>query len=222
MRYVTVSNVLIVALLAIIVVMGIQRCSDSPENAQLIEPPLAPVVQKVDKAGTAYDEIRGTLYTEVQMKALTDSFRKILNKGKVTQVTTTETRIDTFLKQDTLIVNNETGEIYAADSSPYHKVSYTGNYKLHTGGFQMTFRDDTATYISTIKKRLLRPDLYTTSVYHSNPFFKPSAGNSYTVAPRKVIASVGPTIGYGITTSGKPEAYIGIGLTFNLLGIKTK
>lgn len=222
MKYVTVSNVLILGLVAIIVVMGLRRCSDRPENTQITEPPLVPTVQKTDKKGTQYTEIKGTLYTEAQMKRLTDSFRKVLGKGEVTGVINTVTRIDTFLQHDTLIVNNETGEIYAADSSPYHKVSYTGNYLLHTGGFQMTFRDDTATYISAIKKRLLRPDLYTTSVYHSNPFFKPSAGNSYTIAPKKVIAVIGPCVGGGVGTNGSIQGFVGAALTFNIWGIKTK
>lgn len=209
----------------IIILLGVlllTRGCHKDDNVITVLPVLRPTTQKVDNNGNTYTEIKGTIYTQAQMKAITDSIQKALGKGKVTQVTQTVTRIDTFLKQDTMYVDPATGYIYVADSQKDVQLSYTGNWKLDTGSFHMKLTPDTATSVTTIKKHLLRADELTLNEYHTNSLFIPSEGYVYTAKVPKVIAVVGPVVGGGITSSGKWEAFAGLGLTFNLFSIKSR
>lgn len=223
MKYVTLSNVLIVGLLAVIVVMILRSCSDKPENMEVKKPALTPAVQKVDKAGTTYSEIKGTLYTQAQMKAVSDSFGKLLGKGKVQSVSGAVTDIDTFLKHDTLFVDPSSGLVWVADSSKNIQVSYLGNYKADTGSFHVRLTPDTATRITTFKTPLIGRASMSLNEYHTNDLFAPVAGYTYMAKAPRTLLVVGPCAAGGWAT-GSPgiQGFVGICATLPVVSISSK
>lgn len=221
LQSITWRDFIYIAIIFILLILFIKGCHRKDPNVQIVQPTLKPAVQKTDKQGTVYTEIKGTLYTEAQVKALSDSFRKVLKVSKVQGVIRTVTNIDTSFKHDTLLVDPSTGYIYVADSNKNLKISYTGNYKRDTGSFHLKFVPDTATYVPAITKHLFRSDDLTLSIYHTNELFKSSAGYFYTAKQQKVIAAIGPLVAVGYSTSGKPGGLIGAGIVLNLWGLKT-
>lgn len=179
---ITIERILIIGLLIVIIVLYIRSCHKDT-GVITVMPILRSTTQKVDNNGNSYTEIKGTIYTQAQMKVITDSIQKTLGKGKVQIVTQSVTKIDTFLKQDTLYVDANTGYIYVADSQKDIQLSYTGNWKLDTGNFHIRLTPDTCTSITTIKRRLFKGPEMTTNLYHTNKLFTPTLGYSYTVQP---------------------------------------
>lgn len=223
MKYVTLSNILIAGLIAIIVVMGIRSCSDKPEHVTIIKPALVPTVQKTDKKGTSYTEIKGTLYTQAQMKALSDSLRRVMGKGKVQSVVETVTDIDVQLKHDTLYVDPSTGLIWVADSGKDIQITYLGNYKEDTGSFHVRLTPDTATRVTTFKTPLIGRPTMTVNEYHTNKLFTPVAGSAYSAKAPKTLLVIGPSGGGGWSTGASGiQGFVGVTATIPVISIRTK
>lgn len=218
----TVKDYIFIGIIVVLLFLFLTKGCRKDPNVQVVQPTLQKTTQKTDKKGNAYTEVKGTLYTEAQMKSITDSIKKVLGKGKVQTVTQTVTRIDTMLKQDTLYVDNETGEIYVADSNKNVQLSYRGNYKTKTGNFHMVLTPDTATGITTIKKHLFKANELTLNQYHTNSLFIPSEGYVYTAKIPKVLGAIGPTLGAAYCSDGKLHGFAGVGITFNLIGIRSR
>lgn len=212
--------------IAAIVILGIfllRGCGKPPHNTEVVKPRLTPTEQKTDKKGTSYTEIQGTLYTQAQMKHLTDSLRKVLGKGKIQTVIQTVTDIQVVHEHDTQYIDLATGDIYAADTNVNYAVSYRGNFKQRTGTFFLALTPDTATAVTAIKNPLFGRPVLTTNIYHSNLLFTPSMGTSYTTKVSRTIAVMGPLVagGYG-TESGKLQGFVGFGLTVPIISIRSK
>lgn len=210
---------LIIAFLFIVFFKGCPSVGSHSE-VSVKKPALKPTVQKTDKNGTAYTEVKGTLFTKDEMKHITDSLAKALGKGKVQQVIETVTVIDTEYEVKKFYIDSTTGDIYVQDSNKDSKLSFAGNSKTGSGKFRLYLTPDTASYVTTIKKRLLRSSEMNVNIYHTNSLFAPVMGSAYTAKVPKTIACIGPVA--GIAWNGKAFPFVGIGITFNVIGIKSK
>ena len=190
------------------------------KNTTVTEPILNQVIQKKDKEGTPYTEIKGTVFTKDQMIHVTDSLKKVLGKGRVIHVVETTTVIDTIYKIKEVYLDTVTGNIYAQDSNKESRISFKGNYKNNTGTFSLKLTPDTASYITTLKNHWFKASDMSVNIYHTNQLFVPAQGFAYTAKIPKTIGCIGPVAGIGY--NGKVFPFIGIGIVFNVIGIKTK
>lgn len=182
------------------------------------KPAIVAAVKKVDKMGTAYTQIQGTIYTEQQMKLITDSMRRVLGNGKVVQMTTIITKEVHDTLSVPVYIDSFDHTIIATDSNKSYKQSFSGNWQQHTGKFTLDILPDTATYVSTWKTHWFKKDQLYTNVYHTNPLFVPISGDTYQASAKKTIACIGPFA--GISYTGKILPVVGIGITLNLIPIK--
>lgn len=196
------------------------RLSSGGNNKIVDTPKLLPVVNKVDKKGTSFTQIKGIQYSEQDLKRITDSLRKVLGSGKIIQVTNTVTIIDTVYSNVPISVDTTTGNITSIDSNKDVKISFSGNYHSHTGKFSLQITPDTASYITSLKHHWFKPDELSAEVYHSNKLFIPVSGNVYNAKIPRTIAVIGPFVGIGYGTQLTPV--VGIGVTFNLIPIRLK
>lgn len=194
-------------------------CGRRDPNTEIKKPILQPTEQKTDKKGTTYTEVKGTIYTQEQMDRLTDSFRKVLKKGKVSQVlqTVTDTVHDTA--RVPIYVDTIQHLMSASDSTKNYKQTFTGNWKTKEGQFMLFIKPDSATYVTTVKERLFRPNELTTNIYHSNDLFKPKYGTVYTSKAPRSLVDFDLFVGYNLLT-GKPVIAPGVGL--HVFSIKRK
>lgn len=190
-------------------------------------PQILPADKKTDKKGTEYSQIKETVFTQKQMDHITDSFRKVLKVTKVNHVTTEVSSLKGEVRSNGKVFYLDTMKhtVFDSHEDKYMYVEYTGNLDTHYGLFKFAFLPDTATFISTSKNHWFRPNEHSVAIYHSNKYFNDAvvAGTSYTYKERKIRAVIGPSIGvqYMLKTH-KIEPYIGIGITFNLIGLKSK
>lgn len=194
-------------------------CGRKDPNTEVKKPAIVPTEQKTDKKGTVYTEIKGTIYTQEQMDHVTDSFRKVLKKGKVLQVLTTVTPPVHDTTPVPVYVDTTTHIMSASDSTKFYKQTFTGNWKTKAGQFTLYIAPDTASYVTTWKHRIFRPDELTANVYHTNDLMKPSAGNVYTAKAPKPIIDFDIFVGYNLLT-GKPVIAPGAGI--HIFSIKRK
>lgn len=207
--------------LLVAVILFLRSCHIGiPERTDVKVPDFKPTVQRTDKAGNVYTEVQGTLFTKDQMQHITDSMSKVLGKGKITHVIETITVIDTVIqvKEHDIYLDTVTGSITAKDSTKNSYLAFAGNYKTKQATLTLRLTPDTATFITTVKKHLLRPNEMNVNIYHTNDLFTPAQGKAYTATVPKTIGCIGPMVGVGI--NGKP--FLGVGITFNVLGIKMK
>lgn len=163
-------------------------CGRKDPNTEIKKPTLQPTEQKTDKKGTAYTEVEGTIYTQEQMNEVTDSFKRVLKKGKITQVLTTVTDSVHDTIPVPVYVDTTHHIMSASDSTKFRRMTFIGNWKTKEGQFTLFIAPDTATYVTAIKERLFRPDVLTTNIYHTNDLFKVKYGTVYTSkAPRSII-----------------------------------
>jgi hypothetical protein len=211
----------VIASLLVILILVLRNCHIGPPDRSNVKvPDFKPVVQKKDKAGNAYTEVQGTLFTKDQMQHITDSMSKVLGKGKVTHVIETITVIDTVIqvKEHDIYLDTVTGSITAKDSTKNSYLAFAGNYKTKQATLTLRLTPDTATFVTTIKKHLFRPSEMNVNIYHTNDLFTPAQGKAYTATVPKTIGCIGPMVGIGI--NGKP--FFGVGITLNVFGIKLK
>lgn len=209
---------ILVILFAIWVTTRFNSCHSSIGDKHLT---ISPVEQKVDKKGTSYSEIKVNEVSQVDMKHITDSIRKVLGKGQV-QTIIKEITGDVIYKDTNKVVyiDSSKGDITSIDSTKDIKVSFTGNYKKKTGEFDIHLTPDTVTIISNVKHHWFKPDELTTNTYHTNSLFTPVQGSSYTIKPKRMIGCIGPSI--GVVYAGKWIPALGITATFNLIPIRSK
>jgi hypothetical protein len=216
-----IKNVIYLLIIGLLPFLLYKGCSNKNDFGTSVKKPvLKPTVQKKDKNGTVYTEVKGTLFTEEQMKHITDSMAKALGKGKVQQIIETVTVIDTEYEVKKFYIDSTTGNIYAQDSNKDSKISFAGNSKTGTGKFRLSLTPDTASYITTIKKHLFRASEINVNIYHTNHLFTPSMGSAYTSKSPKTIACIGPVIGVGY--NGTLFPFLGVGITLNVVSIKIK
>lgn len=212
-----------IAIIVVLVVISVLYNKHLYNKIPVQKPVYKPVEQKTDSKGNQYTEVKGTVYTQDQMKHIVDSVAKVLKvkPGNVTGVTSVTTIIDTFAHTtNTIYLDTFSHTLSDSISTKEYQLSYKGNYATRSGIFHLSLVPDTATYISVCTKHLLKGDEYKVDVYHTNQLFKPAQGYSYTSTILKTIAVIGPFIGLGY--NGKIVPVIGVGITLNLFGIKRK
>lgn len=194
-------------------------CGRKDSNTEIKKPAIVPTVQKVDKKGTSYTEIEGTIYTQEQMKQVTDSFRRVLGKGKVQQVTITiaDPIHDTIPVP--VYIDTFNHILRATDSSKFRKITFKGNWITKDGEFTLFIVPDTATYVTTLKERLFRPNLLTTNVYHTNDMFKPVQGTVYTSKASRPLLDFDVMMIYDVVHK---QVGIGPGVGIHIFSIKRK
>jgi len=206
-----------------IVALLISKSCQPTIPIQVIQPPYRPTEQKTDKKGTEYIQVSGNLYTPEQMKHIVDSIAKALGTkpGNISGVTGTTTTIDTHA-HTTKTIYIDTFRHTIADSvfTKQYFLCYHGNFATRTGDFHMQLSPDTATYVSIVTKRLFKSDELNVKIYHTNELFIPQTGYSYATKIPKTLAVVGPFLGLGY--NGKVIPVVGVGITFNLISIKSK
>lgn len=194
-------------------------CGRKDPNIEIKKPLLVSTEQKTDRKGTIYTEIKGTIYTQEQMSHITDSFRKVLKKGKVAQVISTETVAIHDTVPVTIYVDSFQHILSSQDSTKFYKQTFTGNWITKKGQFTLYLAPDTATYVTTWKHRIFRPDILTSNVYHTNDLMRPVSGDVYTAKTPKPIINFGIFAGIDILTR-RPVVAIGAGIS--LFSIKRK
>lgn len=214
--------IFIVVVLLFFVLKG---CGTASLSKNIIkEPSLQPTYQKTDKKGNTYTEVTGKLYTPEQMKNIVDSISKTLSvkPQSIRSVTKVVTIIDTQYQTNNVYIDTLNHIIFSFDSSKDHYISYKGSYLQSAGKGDFTFRltPDTATYVNIIQKHLLKPNTYKVDIYHTNKLFTPAVGTSYSFKEPKIIGCIGPFL--GVSYNGSISPVVGIGITFNLIGIKRK
>lgn len=187
--------VYIILVVGLLIITFYRGCGNKPPIA-ISKPALVATVEKKDKSGTTYTEVKGTIYTEAQMRHVTDSFKKELKKGTVSQVINTVTSPVHDTVPVLVYVDTFNHILSAADSNKNRKIAFTGNWVSKKGTFILDITTDTATYITTWKHRLFRPDILTVNIYHTNDLYRPSFGNVYTSKTTKVIVDFDWFVGY--------------------------
>lgn len=144
---------------------------------------LKPVIQKVDKAGKPYVEIKQEVYTKAQMKEITDSLRRNLKgKPQIKEVIRYVSVIDTSFNTNgpTMDTSNQSWVVTdTLDTKDIH-IDYKGDFKAQDGVFHFRLNPDTTTILSTVKNRFFRANERNTVIYHTNSLFRTSVGSSYT------------------------------------------
>jgi hypothetical protein len=211
-----------IAIIVVLLICYLRTCSSSAP-VPVITPVYKPTEHRVDNNGTSYTQVNGNIVTPEQMKQIVDSLAKALKvkPGNITNVTNLVTNIDTHsYTTNTVYIDTFTHTFGDSISTKDYFLSYYGNYAKRTGSFHLQLSPDTSTYVGITTKRLLRADEYKLKIYHTNKLFEPKEGYSYTTSVPKTIAVLGPFLGLGY--NGKIIPVIGIGVTFNLVGIKKK
>ena len=187
--------------------------------ATTVQPILDTVKQKTDKNGNSYVQIKENIYTEAQVKKLSDSLHKIYG-GKIQTVTKFVTRIDTYSKIVPIFI--DTTHIFAEDSSKDIKISFSGDSKADIGQFKLNITPDTTLLIFSEKRHLFKKDEINVDITHTNKLFQTSYGSAYTYNPKKVQFAMGPSLGYSYFLGKGLQPSFGFTLTFNLISIKYK
>lgn len=217
------KDLVYVLIIAMLTLGAVKKCHiGSPDSTTVIAPVFKPTVKMKDKNGNTYTEVQGAVFTEKEMKHLTDSISKALGKGKVAHIIETITVIDTVVqvKEEDIYIDTTSGSMSAKDSTKNSYMAFSGNYKTKQATLTLRLTPDTATFVTTIKKHLFKANEMNVNIYHTNDLFTPAQGKAYTATVPKTIACVGPVIGVGYTNKIVP--FIGIGVTLNVWGIKFK
>jgi len=215
----TVKDLFYLFIIICLLILMLRGCGRKDPNTEIKKPAIVPTEQKTDKKGTVYTEVKGTIYTQEQMNHVTDSFRKVLRKGKVIQVLTTVTPPVHDTTPVPVYVDTTTHILSATDSTKFRKLTFTGNWKTKAGQFTLDILPDTATYVTTWKNRIFRRDELTANIYHTNDMFKPSAGYVYTAKAPRPIIDFDIFAGVNLLT-GKPVVAAGAGI--HIFSIKVK
>ena len=144
---------------------------------------LKPVIQKVDKTGKPYVEIKQEVYTKAQMKEITDSLRRnFKGKPQIKEVIRYVSVVDTSFNTDgpSLDTSNQNWVVTdTLDTKDIH-IDYKGDLKAKDGTFNFQLKADTTTILSTVKNRFFRADERNIVIYHTNSLINTSVGSSYT------------------------------------------
>ena len=193
------------------------------EIQQAIEPILAPVQQKIDKKGNQYVEIKEELFTKAQVKHISDSLIKVYKVSKIDGVVKQVQHIDTFSREILVFIDTGTHEIRAVDSNRYIINVFKGNTKTNTGQFHLTLTPDTLSYIDAVKTHFFKPNEHNIIISHSSPYIKTTNASAYKYKEPKVQFCIGPSAGVQYSPiDGKFHGYLGLGITLNLISIKSK
>lgn len=187
-----------------------------PSNSYVEKPSFKPVVNKTDKKGTSYTEIKKDVFDKAYVDKLTDSFAKVLKK-KVRDVIVVETPVYIDTHSNNFVIDTVNKLVRDSIITKDYFILYTANYALKSSNFKVNLTTDTATYLTTYKRKLRTTEMFV-SIYHTNSLFKSTSGYSYTVENKKPRIVLGPSI--GVMYDGAIKPYIGVGLTYNLLSLK--
>jgi len=191
-------------------------------QVQTTEKPIfAPVLQKSDKNGNNYVEIKQTLYTQDQMNKVTDSLRRVYKSGKIVGQVQIVTKLDTISQIIPIYIHDTL--ITVVDSNRYIKQSFQGNLNTNSGQFHLDLTNDTMTYIDAVKYRIFKANEHNIIINHSNPYLSTISGNAIKLKEKKVQAVFGPYFGFGYSPmSNRLEPTLGLSLTYNLISIYKK
>ena len=178
------------------------------------------------KSGKEHSIITGNVYTEDQVKAIKDSIFKANPhlSGKVVSLNKTIiVTKDTVFVPQTFYMDTIDHVISAVYEDSFIRMEFLGNTVSKYGKFSLDIVPDSAFYVTTVKKRLFKSDLYQMDISHSNNYFQTVSGSSITIKPVKPLLVFGPVIGVGVDfKSLKPEPFLGVGMTLNIFSIKQK
>lgn len=215
-----IKDFLFIAVIAFLV-FKVQWCNPpKSSNIEIKKPVFEKLEQKVDEKGITHSIINQRVYTEKEMKIITDSLKKALKVSGVSQVTQTITNVEAELEAKTFYVDTVDHTINASYQDKDIYAEFNGNTVTKYGMFKFILTPDTMTYVTTFKKKLFKPDIYSVDVSHTNGYFKTVEGLSYTYKNPKPIIVIGPTV--GVLYDGKFKPFVGVGATFNLISIKSK
>lgn len=214
-----------IGIIAILILIHIGSCNmnKSITAINLSIPKITPVATYVDKKGETHEVIKEKVYTENQMKIITDSIKHSLKASEVKSVTQAITTVDTTLHTKTFYVDTIDHTIQASYQDTGCYLEFTGNTQTKFGQFKLILVPDTATFIQTFKNHLFKPSTYSIDIHHTNPYFKTTEGMSYTVKENKVLFTIGPVMGIEYNPFTKiTSPFVGIGISYNLIGIRKK
>ena len=192
-----------------------------------MQPVITPVVQKIDKQGTPFSEVKQETYSKEQFNKMTDSIRKELKASAVKSISKEIVYIHDTIHTDgkTFYFDTTKKTIFDSYLDKNLYMEYTGNLSTHYGLFKFGLIPDTATYIETFKRHLFKANEYDLNIYHSNEYFQKAVigGESYTFKAKKPVLVFGPYIGGEYLLNQKKfSPSIGVAIVYNLMTIKSK
>jgi len=206
----------------LLILFGIHKINKPISNTE--KPKLEQVQNHLGKDGKVVSAIEEHFYTQKDINNLTDSIKKIWKvKGKTQSFLQYVGSVDTILKPVPFYINDTAHSIFAKDSSRYYEVTFTGNSKTKYGNFYLHLTNDTLSALTIKKNYLFKSSVYTTFLKHSNQLVNTTVGESYTIKVPKERFVIGPSLGVQyIPSTGKFMPFIGLGITYNLIAIKSK
>ena len=163
--------------------------------------------------------INDSLVKELQL--LVKDFKKQLKKSGSATIIKSTTIHDTIYKtKEVVIFKDSVGEFIRL---PYNNI-ITNNWLA----FNYSIRSDSTVYsikvknnynvvIGKEKQGLFKPRKPYAEVINLNPYTTTQALRTYQVSVPKNKISIGPQVGYGITSDLKLQPYIGFGVQYNLM-----
>ena len=216
-KYMPIKDFIFSLVLLIIIIFGYNSLYHSREGINNIIPSLE-VVKNKDINGNVISSVTTGLYTQKEVDNLTDSLKKAWKiKGNTQSFTQFIDRVDTEFKDKPFYLDTANYVIFARDSSEYADISFLGNSKTQIGNFHLKLSNDTLTEITTEKKHWFKPNVFTTSIEHSNKLITTTLGDSYQIEVPQDKWVIGPSIGVQYFYSeNKFVPYIGFGVSYNL------
>lgn len=216
----SVKDLIYLSSIICLIMLLLNRSGKQGVNTAIIKPTLSAVHHETDKKGNSYTEVKGIIYTQEQMDFVTDSFRKVLKKGKVVAVEQEVASAKTYTVTVPVYINTAKSTIFSRDSNKNYSQTFMGSYKSGTGFFSLTIAQDVATHVTTFKNHLFGPTDMNVITYHTNELFAADSAFAYTEEIPKVVAVIGPST--GLMYDGKIHPYIGAGITFNVFSLKRR
>lgn len=176
-----------------------------------------PTTFYVDNQGNTHQVIVANQLSKQEMEHLTDSIRKTI-KGtpQIKEVFVFVPQIDTFWKELPVTIKGDTIETSKIDS--YVNARAIINTKTKQGFISLKLTD-TLTQVRTFKNRFLGANTSTIDITNKNPYVKVVAGSAVIVKEPKTLLVFGPSIVYNPFNQ---KVQYGVGITFNVLAIKSK
>jgi hypothetical protein len=213
------EKVLIVAFFILSILGGIyffyQRTANESKPVPTLS--LEPTKSYTDNKGTTFTQVVTRDLTQKEMNQITDSIRKsIKGHPEIKEVVKYVPYIDTTFKNVPVTQVGDTVTLTKIDDYVY--IVSKADLKTKLGTIDLKLKD-TVTVVIGVHKRLLRANQDTVTIMHKSPYINIDMGKALIVKEPKVLLSLGPSIVYNPFTQ---KMQYGLGVTFNLVSIKSK
>lgn len=207
---------LLLTLLGVLLIsISVHKCNSikNTTNITTDAPVLVKPVEKTDKNGNKYEQIKENVYTEAQLKNITDSLKRVYKVSKVNRHVTLVDKIDTTFHNGSIIFNPKDSGILAVQYTKYDTIVIKGILGQNTDIFTLKLANDTIKLDFVEKDHLFRSNEEFVNFSHSNKLIATFAAESYTHNLRRDLVDFGVGVMYDILHN---KVAIGPTLTLNI------